>query len=763
MLEVAEFHAQSRWEESVPLLARLVDQDPENPEVNRLYGIALIQTGEYGLAVWPLQKVLRSPEADTSSALLLAQAFMMSGNYEDGLSTVLTVLEKSPKNVPALSLAVQARLSLNLEAEALPDIAQLMDLEPLNPIPRSWYVTALIGLGRLEEADGALVELRKLSEGGGEADSARLCAAHAVFAWERGEFEEALELFEACLEAAPTDYNVVSKALAFFDDGQRYERATEILRTALEGAPETILYRASLAERLNALGQPSEAEEILRAGVLEYPSFETWSSLANFYIAAERFPEASESLEHAIELVQEPSPALYMMQADLWIEEGRLDAARELTEKLDSPLRDMLNGKILLAEGQPAEALKALEAGIQLWPDNALSRYLAAQAAEQLGLFDRAVSEYRDSLRTDAAYTDAGLRLSRLQRRLRNFGQALIAIRMHVEAHPLDLEGRLEMVRVTHNTGPAELMARSVAALSELPGQVGRGLAESARIIAAASGPEAALVAIEGSGLDIENPMNAEALEAWVEYAIASGRAAAVLARVDSLLLASPKDPLLHEVRAQALLAGGASTADVEAAYRRSLELGGERVASLHALGSLYAVAGDRPRALEFYDRATRADPEEFGAAWAAIELLIAEGQASALEAENRLEALLTADPPHARASLALARILLARGDDLTRAQALAKRSIRVRETPMALETLAAVYLELGEPERALRLAERGLVARPESGPLLFGLGRAMLALGRIDEARSAFESAAAAKGFEGAPLAREQLSRLVK
>jgi tetratricopeptide (TPR) repeat protein len=201
----------------------------------------------------------------------------------------------------------------------------------------------------------------------------------------------------------------------------------------------------------------------------------------------------------------------------------------------------------------------------------------------------------------------------------------------------------------------------------------------------------------------------------------------------------------------------------VEAAYRRSLELGGERVASLHALGSLYAVAGDRPRALEFYDRATRADPEEFGAAWAAIELLIAEGQASALEAENRLEALLTADPPHARASLALARILLARGDDLTRAQALAKRSIRVRETPMALETLAAVYLELGEPERALRLAERGLVARPESGPLLFGLGRAMLALGRIDEARSAFESAAAAKGFEGAPLAREQLSRLVK
>jgi len=765
--EIEQMQADGHWADTLAPLARMVDADPDNPVLNRLYGVALMETGDFGLAVWPLQKAARAEESGQQVAvLLLARAFMMSGNYDDGLAKALEVLETDPDSIEALSLAVQGRLSLNLEAEALADIEVLMELEPKNTIPRSWYVTALIGLGRLEEADQAFADLRALSEQGAGLHSevaARLCSAHAVFSWKRGEIDAAVGLFDGCLDRWPADYNVVSKALEFFDEGGLHGKATALLRVAHLAEPEIILYRASLAERLQVMGQGDEAENILVEGTREYPSFETWSSLANFYIAAESFPEASRAVDEAVALHPEPPPTLRLMQADLWIEVGRLGAARELAGELDSPLKEMLIGKILLEEGRPAEALEALEVGIQLWPNNALARYLAARAAQQLGDFDRAISEYRDSLRADAAYTDAGLRLSRLQRRLRDYGGALAAIRMHVEAHPDDLEGRLEMLRVTHQTGPAELMTRSVSALSQLPGQVGRALAESTDIIAGASGAIAARESIEESGLDLELPINVDALAAWARYTISAGDAAVVLERVDRLLVESPNQPALHESRARALIALGAPANQIVAAYLGALESGGERVDALIELAAFQAGQGRRDESIGLYDRATRADPEDSRAAWAAIELLRVEGSGGDAQLEGRLEDLLRADPLHARAALTLARMLLEREQDLERAEALTRRSIRIRETPIALGTLATLRLKDGGAQGALALVDRGLEALPESGPLHYRRGQALLALGRPEEARAAFERALKASDFEEVEAARAELAALAR
>ena len=764
-LETVEaLHAEGKWDEALSILAEMLEANLQDPELNYLYGLTLIETGEPGLAIWPLQRAVDSASWAEPGGLLLARAFMTSGNYEDGLATVLEVLRLNPDNVAGLSLAVQARLSLNLEADALPDIERLIALEPNNSIPRSWYVTALIGLKRLDEAEEALVKLRGLSserDADNDALAAWLCAVHAVFAWEKGDVVEASALFEGCLTASPTDYEVVSKALAFFDGEGDFERGTALLRVAHEGAPEMIVYRASLAERLQVLGRFEEGEVLLLEGASTYPSFSTWSSLANFYIAAESYAKASAAIEQAVAASSDPPPSLIFMQADLFVEQGKLQAAREVAEGLTSPLSDMLEGKILLEEGRPAEALEALEVGIQLWPNNALARYLAALAAEQLGDFDRAISEYRDSLRADAAYTDAGLRLSRLMRRLRNYRQALVAIRMHAEAHPRDVEALIEMVMVTRQTGPAELMTQSVSNLSQLPDQVGRALAESTHIIANASGPEAARKAIEEAGLDLDLAVNAEALEAWAQYAEATGDSAAVLARADRLLVDSPQSPLLHEIRARALTASGGTPKAVEAAYGRALEFGGERPTALAEFAQSVGARGETEAALALYDRAIRADPEDGKNAWAAIELLQTRAPERSAEIESRLEALLRNDPPHARASGTLARILLDRGEDLERVESLAKRSIRVRETPLALEALAAVFVQTGRAAAALPLLDRGLEAVPESGRLQFRRGLALVALDRPAEAREAFERALSAKNFDGAERVRQELARL--
>ena len=52
-----------RPEEAMPRLEALVEQNPENLEINRLYGSVLVAIGSPSMAIWPLRKATESPEA----------------------------------------------------------------------------------------------------------------------------------------------------------------------------------------------------------------------------------------------------------------------------------------------------------------------------------------------------------------------------------------------------------------------------------------------------------------------------------------------------------------------------------------------------------------------------------------------------------------------------------------------------------------------------------------------------------------------------
>ena len=47
---------------SLEPLRALIDARPDDPEVHYRYGRALMATGDMGLAVWPLQKAIESPD-----------------------------------------------------------------------------------------------------------------------------------------------------------------------------------------------------------------------------------------------------------------------------------------------------------------------------------------------------------------------------------------------------------------------------------------------------------------------------------------------------------------------------------------------------------------------------------------------------------------------------------------------------------------------------------------------------------------------------
>ena len=69
----------------------------------------------------------------------------------------------------------------------------------------------------------------------------------------------------------------------FYDQIGQADKATELVRGAVEQAPENLSLRAQLSTRLRNQGDPDGAEQVLVDAVETFKSAGAWNLLANFY------------------------------------------------------------------------------------------------------------------------------------------------------------------------------------------------------------------------------------------------------------------------------------------------------------------------------------------------------------------------------------------------------------------------------------------------------------------------------------------------
>jgi tetratricopeptide (TPR) repeat protein len=762
---VRQLQEQGRFEQSLELLRELREAHPDDPEISHLHGVALSAAGNPSLAIWPLRKAAEHPDWAVESGTLLAMLLLETGDAPDAIEAASTVLTHDPDNLEALGLRAQARLAANREEEeALADIDRVLELDPDNLTALVPRAMALIALQRLEEAEAALetLESRWRDSAADPSSQATWCATLAIFAAEKGDVELAKQRFEDCLEKFPQESVLLTEAVGFYDQMGEPERGTEILRRALEGETRPLTSQIALARRLREFGETDEAERLLREAV-EDESAQTALlarlALVEHFEALENFAAAASALEPAIEALDDPR--LRFRYADFLIRAEEYDRALKVAEGLDEQVfADLARGVILLRQGKPREALETLDAGIVLWPNNAGARYYAALAAEQLGDFDRAISEYRNSIRANAAASDAGLRLARLYEAQGEYEPAWIAVRHYLNpGHPRDPEALVLSVRLANRLGRPSAVQEALGQLARLPGQTGRAVAEAARIAGARAGPAEAVAVVERAGLDLTDPRNAEALGSLVASLSEAGDHRAALARVNASLEAHSDTATFHEIRARALEASGADREAVRACFERAIELDPDDARALSGLGRIAGGSGEFERAIALYDRAAAADPDEPEHPYAAIELLSAHGRSK--EVERRLEAMLKGHPYYGRAADRLARHLVARGESLDRALNLSRRALRFQAGPQALGTLGWVQLERGEFEASIEALERALVLRPDAPSTRYRLGRALAADGQMQAARDALHRALEAESFPEREQAAAELARL--
>jgi len=235
---IRALHAQERYGASLAQLQALMDEDPTDPEVNYLYGKALMETGEYARAIWALRRAAESTEYAFDAGMLLAQATLDSATPDQTIAAVDIALAAKPDDVGALALRAQAYLHADHPAKALADVERAIELDPDHPailVPR---VLALLALERVDEAEAVLDATERESDTAerpdGEEIQARLCLTDAALASDRGDDKSAEVMYADCLDAYPAAPLVVLQVADFYDSIGRPEHATALLRRTFE-------------------------------------------------------------------------------------------------------------------------------------------------------------------------------------------------------------------------------------------------------------------------------------------------------------------------------------------------------------------------------------------------------------------------------------------------------------------------------------------------------------------------------------------------
>jgi len=608
MQEVRALQDVGQFTESIDELREILAMAPDLAEANYRLGSALVQTGDPSRAIWALKKASESPEFAVPAGLMLASAHFTVNDLEEAIRAANQVLEINPELLAALQLRAKANLGVHRLEDALADSERLIELAPDDYQNRAIYASVLWDLGRADEAEAAHEFLKEIGEASSDpALRPRACIAPAVFA---EDFKKDLELAEAryreCIEKYPTDGFLINHVVGFLDGVEKAQAATDLVRDAVEAAPENLSLRSSLANRLRTHDDVEGAEAVLVEAAETFNSAAAWNLLATFYRRTQQSEKALGAVEKVIELTGGGGDELRFTQADVLIDLERYDEAEALVEKMDEPIFEtLIRGRIQLAKGDPAAALASFDKGVRHWPNNSGARYLAGLAAYELGDWERAISELREALRTDQSRSDAAHMLARIYYEQKNYEEAVkyssVAVRRSRDDHePADY---ILATRALAQMGEFEKARNAADKLADLPGQRAAAVAEHAFVTRAESGPAAAVDQISRSGLDLTQGENADALRALVDNLLALDRADEALARIDRALANESDDADLHSMRGT-VLARQRRMDDSAAAFEAALAIDAENASALAGLATLAGNQREYAKAVELFDRA---------------------------------------------------------------------------------------------------------------------------------------------------------------
>jgi arylsulfatase A-like enzyme/Flp pilus assembly protein TadD len=187
----------ARYQQAVPLLQRILKEEPNMPVANMQYGIAQARLGNFGDALGPLQKAIKALPDNTLGRYELGLALFESGDWKGAAPEFEAVAQRSPRwtdahfslaavyaridRVPEAMTELDTTLSLNPDhyranllrgrilslqknpLAAVPNLEKATKVQPASREAHLFLADAYQQLGRVMDAQHELAEAKRLS------------------------------------------------------------------------------------------------------------------------------------------------------------------------------------------------------------------------------------------------------------------------------------------------------------------------------------------------------------------------------------------------------------------------------------------------------------------------------------------------------------------------------------------------------------------------------------------------------------------------
>ncbi len=352
--------------ESIELHQRLASARPDDVQSLWSLGAALLQAGDGtgGIAQFQAARDL-APESTLARERLI-QAHMTSGDVDAARAEAEAYAQQHPDNPrPSIYLARLAmqqndpQTARNHYGEAERRLRQALDAQPDNLELQGMMIDALVGQGKLDEAETMLLALPDEV-----ARQPMVLQARGRIAMASNRPAEAEPLLRRAVEAEPNTLALLWLSGSLTAQG-RDNDAIELLDEWLVEYPDDVMVHNELASTYLRLGREAEArehyQEVMQRGA---ENVIVMNNLA-WLLREDDTQQALSLIERAYELAP-GSPHIMDTYAMVQLERGAVDEAMALNQSAlelmpAAPEFLVHRAQILHAAGNRAEAIRVLE------------------------------------------------------------------------------------------------------------------------------------------------------------------------------------------------------------------------------------------------------------------------------------------------------------------------------------------------------------------------------------------------------------------
>ena len=281
------YHQSGKLKEAGEIYERILESDPDHPDVLHLSGVIAHQSGKSGIAIDLINRAIQIDPEQASFYSNLGNALMEKGRLDEALECYQKALEITPNLVEAHYNLGNAFYRKGDFGEAVRSFQKTLELMPELVEAQNNLGNTLVGIGRLDEAVECYQKALEM-----DPDNADTYNHLGKALKDQGKLDEAILNYQMAIHSSPANAEALNNLGNLFHEQMRLGEAVERYQKALEIKPDYIDAHDNLGKTFRDLGMLNQATSCYKRSLeLDPDNGETIFDLATVHLLRGNFAE----------------------------------------------------------------------------------------------------------------------------------------------------------------------------------------------------------------------------------------------------------------------------------------------------------------------------------------------------------------------------------------------------------------------------------------------------------------------------------------